>query len=148
MSMALLMLTIQLTINFIYFFFFFLMIRRPPRSTLFPYTTLFRSRASNRCWSRKPFSPLTWSSAFGGSPRPEQPSTAARSWHRDQSALPRRQRRQRLHAQDAARAARRFRGAGGGGRREGLRDGGCRAAGHHPDGPRNAGCRRLGSHGD
>src|SRR3989454_11085691 len=27
------------------FFFFFLMIRRPPRSTLFPYTTLFRSMA-------------------------------------------------------------------------------------------------------
>src|SRR5256885_10564114 len=26
------------------FFFFFLMIRRPPRSTLFPYTTLFRSQ--------------------------------------------------------------------------------------------------------
>src|SRR3712207_8049151 len=26
-------------------FFFFLMIRRPPRSTLFPYTTLFRSHA-------------------------------------------------------------------------------------------------------
>src|SRR6266571_8242995 len=26
------------------FFFFFLMIRRPPRSTLFPYTTLFLSR--------------------------------------------------------------------------------------------------------
>src|SRR5216684_7603805 len=26
--------------------FFFLMIRRPPRSTLFPYTTLFRSAAS------------------------------------------------------------------------------------------------------
>src|SRR5438876_3552149 len=26
-------------------FFFFLMIRRPPRSTLFPYTTLFRSDA-------------------------------------------------------------------------------------------------------
>src|SRR2546428_10172266 len=25
------------------YFFFFLMIRRPPRSTLFPYTTLFRS---------------------------------------------------------------------------------------------------------
>src|SRR3712207_8275166 len=29
-------------------FFFFLMIRRPPRSTLFPYTTLFRSRAGLR----------------------------------------------------------------------------------------------------
>src|SRR5438105_6800333 len=26
------------------FFLFFLMLRRPPRSTLFPYTTLFRSR--------------------------------------------------------------------------------------------------------
>src|SRR2546430_10800697 len=26
-----------------FFYFFFLMIRRPPRSTLFPYTTLFRS---------------------------------------------------------------------------------------------------------
>src|SRR2546430_11249142 len=41
-----------------YVFFFFLMIRRPPRSTLFPYTTLFRSprthsypcaRASRSC---------------------------------------------------------------------------------------------------
>src|SRR5438034_8762439 len=29
-------------------FFFFLMIRRPPRSTLFPYTTLFRSRSAAR----------------------------------------------------------------------------------------------------
>src|SRR3712207_9512411 len=29
------------------FFFFFLMIRRPPRSTLFPYTTLFRSRSAS-----------------------------------------------------------------------------------------------------
>src|SRR2546428_14191475 len=30
---------------FCFCFFFFLMIRRPPRSTLFPYTTLFRSQA-------------------------------------------------------------------------------------------------------
>src|SRR5256885_7341026 len=30
-----------------FFFFFFLMIRRPPRSTLFPYTTLFRSRIAD-----------------------------------------------------------------------------------------------------
>src|SRR3954462_12013319 len=29
-----------------FFFFFFLMIRRPPRSTLFPYTTLFRSKST------------------------------------------------------------------------------------------------------
>src|SRR6266540_6691970 len=34
---------------FLVSFFFFLMIRRPPRSTLFPYTTLFRSR---RDWMR------------------------------------------------------------------------------------------------
>src|ERR1039458_10806532 len=30
------------------FVFFFLMIRRPPRSTLFPYTTLFRSKLTHR----------------------------------------------------------------------------------------------------
>src|SRR5256885_14403477 len=36
-----------------FFFFFFLMIRRPPRSTLFPYTTLFRSRRN------PPFESLT-----------------------------------------------------------------------------------------
>src|SRR6266496_4648509 len=29
---------------YLFFLFFFLMIRRPPRSTLFPYTTLFRFR--------------------------------------------------------------------------------------------------------
>src|SRR6266404_8210059 len=33
-------------------FFFFLMIRRPPRSTLFPYTTLFRSGLKCRHWQR------------------------------------------------------------------------------------------------
>src|SRR6266581_6116940 len=32
-------------------FFFFLMIRRPPRSTLFPYTTLFRPSPPIRGWS-------------------------------------------------------------------------------------------------
>src|SRR2546422_3208272 len=31
-------------------FFFFLMIRRPPRSTLFPYTTLFRSSLARTTW--------------------------------------------------------------------------------------------------
>src|SRR6267378_6732406 len=47
------------------FCFFFLMIRRPPRSTLFPYTTLFRSwrrRRRRRCGR-----PRGWQSA---SPRP------------------------------------------------------------------------------
>ena len=33
-------------LSLILIFVFFLMIRRPPRSTLFPYTTLFRSRAT------------------------------------------------------------------------------------------------------
>src|SRR2546427_3521930 len=40
-------------------FFFFLMIRRPPRSTLFPYTTLFRScrsSAAKRRWSAQAWS--------------------------------------------------------------------------------------------
>src|SRR5437899_11294460 len=35
-------------------FFFFLMIRRPPRSTLFPYTTLFRSRPPSTRTVRQP----------------------------------------------------------------------------------------------
>src|SRR5436309_14930303 len=40
--------TIIMSYLSIYFlFFFFLMIRRPPRSTLFPYTTLFRSKLEN-----------------------------------------------------------------------------------------------------
>src|SRR5436190_7174791 len=33
---------------YLYLSFFFLMIRRPPRSTLFPYTTLFRSLCAGR----------------------------------------------------------------------------------------------------
>src|SRR6266705_5850649 len=37
---------------FIFLFFFFLMIRRPPRSTLFPYTTLFRSCRGEPAWPR------------------------------------------------------------------------------------------------
>src|SRR6267143_5345468 len=38
----------SLYLFFMFFFFFFLMIRRPPRSTLFPYTTLFRSAPGGR----------------------------------------------------------------------------------------------------
>src|SRR2546427_8174833 len=53
--------------------FFFLMIRRPPRSTLFPYTTLFRSvipirMTSTCCW---------WARA--GKPSCLCPTPAARS---------------------------------------------------------------------
>src|SRR5438105_8277640 len=47
--------TFQVAIFSLLFSFFFLMIRRPPRSTLFPYTTLFRSSiqltTDLRCWS-------------------------------------------------------------------------------------------------
>src|SRR5258708_40236518 len=41
--------------------FFFLMIRRPPRSTLFPYTTLFRSTASCRSGYVKTYDPYVQS---------------------------------------------------------------------------------------
>src|SRR2546428_8503100 len=48
-------------------FFFFLMIRRPPRSTLFPYTTLFRStdtsKGPSRLLSRCPEGPEKLSSS-------------------------------------------------------------------------------------
>src|SRR6266480_4924215 len=42
------MLFFMLSVHYPILFFFFLMIRRPPRSTLFPYTTLFRSRGADR----------------------------------------------------------------------------------------------------
>src|SRR2546430_9020224 len=53
------------------FVFFFLMIRRPPRSTLFPYTTLFRSRGQHPGRARCRDKNRRGSSAairFGGSP--------------------------------------------------------------------------------
>src|SRR2546430_11889025 len=53
--------------------FFFLMIRRPPRSTLFPYTTLFRSRYQCRVREKR-------SQPARGFPRPsvfvQQPDAA------------------------------------------------------------------------
>src|SRR5690348_18186643 len=53
-------------------FFFFLMIRRPPRSTLFPYTTLFRSAAGDR--ARQPPAP------------PEDRATAPLGLHADRKS--------------------------------------------------------------
>src|SRR5215204_7513302 len=41
------------SLSFCFSLFFFLMIRRPPRSTLFPYTTLFRSRPHSRAPQRQ-----------------------------------------------------------------------------------------------
>src|SRR5688572_32029577 len=48
MCYAVLPLFYSLYLFYYQFFFFFLMYRRPPRSTLFPYTTLFRSRRPRR----------------------------------------------------------------------------------------------------
>src|SRR2546429_6010190 len=47
-------------------FFFFLMIRRPPRSTLFPYTTLFRSyRDHGHCLAKGADPKLVMAELFG-----------------------------------------------------------------------------------
>src|SRR5215211_8597432 len=56
--------------------FFFLMIRRPPRSTLFPYTTLFRSGHGSRPGGRDWPSPCPHPS-----PRPDRKSTRLNSSH-------------------------------------------------------------------
>src|SRR5688572_31544569 len=61
---------------FIFFFFFFLMIRRPPRSTLFPYTTLFRSRTPAAIPAWPGSLPCT-----GTSPPPDRKSTRLNSSH-------------------------------------------------------------------
>src|ERR1043165_10210240 len=44
----------MMPLSLVSFFFFFLMIRRPPRSTLFPYTTLFRSPSPSASMSCTP----------------------------------------------------------------------------------------------
>src|SRR6266581_7733103 len=44
----------QFSLVYLFFCFFFLMIRRPPRSTLFPYTTLFQSAAHSCSWPALP----------------------------------------------------------------------------------------------
>src|SRR5256885_7946567 len=54
---------------FLFPFFFFLMIRRPPRSTLFPYTTLFRSSWQRGRSSRPPVRRFCCTSRTWGSPR-------------------------------------------------------------------------------
>src|SRR6266571_1109890 len=58
--------------------FFFLLIRRPPRSTLFPYTTLFRSRpAPCPSWWAAPPSPPRWPGQRGS----DRKSTRLNSSH-------------------------------------------------------------------
>src|SRR5215813_15043541 len=63
-----------------FFFFFFLMIRRPPRSTLFPYTTLFRSRGPGRARHGRGCRPAGGPGAAGRWPR-DRKSTRLNSSH-------------------------------------------------------------------
>src|SRR2546429_5452607 len=68
----------------LFFFFFFLMIRRPPRSTLFPYTTLFRSRSSTDSGIGAAVSPTSWKSRmsnFAPRRRRDRKSTRLNSSH-------------------------------------------------------------------
>src|SRR6266496_4760159 len=58
-------------------FFFFLMIRRPPRSTLFPYTTLFRSQ--RRRMSTRPASRATRRPTPKAPPRSEEHTSELQS---------------------------------------------------------------------
>src|SRR2546422_4631316 len=65
------------------------MIRRPPRSTLFPYTTLFRSAAAgaprsitdarSRTWSRKRWSPCRPTARTGAPGRSEEHTSELQS---------------------------------------------------------------------
>src|SRR3712207_7207448 len=55
--------------------FFFLMIRRPPRSTLFPYTTLFRSTPGNIVGFHSSIAAKTWSRSKRGSSTSVPPSS-------------------------------------------------------------------------
>src|SRR5215471_19462815 len=61
--------------SFIFFFLFFLMIRRPPRSTLFPYTTLFRSA----CWRACTVTRSTRASTSSASCRSEEHTSELQS---------------------------------------------------------------------
>src|SRR5690242_21072297 len=61
--------------------FFFLMIRRPPRSTLFPYTTLFRSAAAPRARPASPGGDRTRPPSSGAGRRADRKSTRLNSSH-------------------------------------------------------------------
>src|SRR3712207_7516491 len=63
------------------FFVFFLMIRRPPRSTLFPYTTLFRSRPDGGRDAGAGWACRRRGSRRGGRPRPDRAAGRARGPH-------------------------------------------------------------------
>src|SRR6266700_6224146 len=62
-------------------FFFFLMIRRPPRSTLFPYTTLFRSSPTDHADRATTLATPATFSARRPSARLDRKSTRLNSSH-------------------------------------------------------------------
>src|SRR5688572_31993795 len=62
-------------------FFFFLMIRRPPRSTLFPYTTLFRSSGRSRIVPSAPSKVTRPSGIYPTRAREDRKSTRLNSSH-------------------------------------------------------------------
>src|SRR2546430_4059468 len=108
------------------FYFFFLMIRRPPRSTLFPYTTLFRSIGSK----------LSLAVALYYKVLDNRAATPHRVCHGRPSAPARpRPRQPPLHPADDGARRIVYRGAGlgpGGGRRHRARRGVPRGASAHP----------------
>src|SRR5438876_11282994 len=65
--------------SYFFSFFFFLMIRRPPRSTLFPYTTLFRSLSAAHLHRRR--NPLLRVEAQPGRAIRDRKSTRLNSSH-------------------------------------------------------------------
>src|SRR5262245_66658829 len=68
-SVYLLFLRFFFCLTSVHFLFFFLIIRPPPRSTLFPYTTLFRSHLSSK-------TPRSGTPRAGGKPRARTPGRA------------------------------------------------------------------------
>src|SRR5206468_12810787 len=79
-STALFLHSVSLSIVlFLFFFsFFFLMIRRPPRSTLFPYTTLFRSHVARHLGELG-----SQGLALGAAGSIREDGLVARGWHGD-----------------------------------------------------------------
>src|SRR6266511_3032594 len=80
-----------MSFSFFTLFFFFLMIRPPPRSTLFPYTTLFRSlRCLRPPTARPPLSPRAVARNPRGQPAPDRRARPRDRRVRTRAAPPRR----------------------------------------------------------
>src|SRR5712691_11328312 len=96
-----------------FLFFFFLMIRRPPRSTLFPYTTLFRPASRARRPGRR--TPRRAECRLDGW-RPQCPRAPARPTPQVSRGAPRTTRREpaswRERSQRCSRSLRKFREVG------------------------------------